>query len=1120
MGKSMGSARPGEPVQSRLGPFRVDGPIGRGSFARVYEARHEESGERLALKWIDEPDSVARLKREFRLARALRHPNLVRLHELHERTEGAFFTMERIGGLDVVRRCAQEMDPARRTALVGRVFAQLADALAYLHAGGLVHGDLKPANVLMAEDERPVLVDFELAHRVDPRRSSGRFSGTFAYAAPELLHGSPPTPGSDWFAFGVLLFEALVGELPFGPAPAKTATAWFNAQPVDSAPSLPPAARALAPLLDHLMAPVASQRAAAREVFRVLGAPRRWVRAPDLFERSADADALSAMLGRPGARVALAGPPGVGKTRLLREVLGQLEMPALTGICHPREHVVFNALDGPIHQLVEWGRAAELGAPLRTLESSAAAGKANLDALAAAFIAVASRATAGPVLLFIDGAQWADTDSASLLARIRSMAEAASLDLRQVVTTSGAVDELPRSFRPDPGDVIWLAPLTGKASDELLKTVEPTMAPEVRAHLVELCEGNPLLLERAALWHRERAETPESEWPRSAPELALSTSPRTNDAQRELLELLAVHGAPLDAEVIGACGGLALSTICDLLEEGLVRLERDRGGRHVVVLCHQHSGAVLSSALPKATEHAHHLRLAEAFERAMPEDVDARFTHWAAAGDRERARLVALDSARALSAKLALHRAAQRYRWLLAHGDPTTDRRLVRGELADVLARRGDATEAAEIYEALAEEGDRGRLERMAAEQWLRAGEVERGRAMLRRCHRRAGAELPDSVAGRARALIRARKEVRRQPLDPPPRSPDPATDEAIELAWTTGLGLALVHLADSAVAQARFTALALREGRPDQVGRALAVEYSYTMLAGGPGANRHGERLRAAMDRLAPSVDLATRAMMELSTGAGDYFRGALEPAAEALAKASAHYSELLGARSWERANCEMYASWVALERGQLDTVVASVPTQAELADERGDALYRQCFYRGFGATAWLICHQPEVLRSRLDALSLPPGGFELPHFLDLVARVRLDLYQGADAWTRFERAWPQLRSSGQWLFRWPRYAIARLAVQAAIGSGREREARRWIPRLLLTGHPGARPWATLATGLLDERYRLVERAHDLFERQEMTLGALAAEHHLLGTELRCPHTAGVMRAAALGKR
>lgn len=1115
-GKSVASTGP-DLKHAKLGPFRLGGPIGRGSFARVFDARHEESGERLALKWIEEPGSVPRLKREFRLARALRHPNLVRLHELHERAEGAFFTMERIAGRDVVGRCAQEPDAVRRTELSRVVFAQLADALAYLHAGGLVHGDLKPANVLMAEEDRPVLVDFELAHRLEPRQTSGRFSGTFAYAAPELLRGSAPSPHTDWFAFGVLLFEALTGHLPFGPDPAKTTTAWFNARRVDSAESLPEAARPLAPLLDQLMAPSASRRAGASEVFRVLGAPRRWVRAPELVERADDVDALLAMLGRPHARVALSGTPGVGKTRLAREVLERLDVPVLAGVCHPREHVVFNALDGPIHQLVEWGRAKEAKEAVRMLEESAVDRRTNLEGLARAFVHVAGISTDGPVILFVDGAQWADPDSAALLKRVHSMAEATSLDLRQVVTTSADASELARPFRPRRRSVIRLAPLTSHGGDALLRSVEPTMASPVRDHLVELCEGNPLLLERAALWHRERGANPE--WPKSAAELALSTSPRATDTHRALLEILAVHGSPLDSEVIGACGGMALSTTCDLLEEGLVQLERDADGRHLVLLCHQQSSTALLSALGDATKRDHHLRLAGAFERAMPADVDARFRHWAAAGEPERARAVALDSARALTAKLAFHRAAQRYRWLLTNGDETIDLRLVRSELAAVLARAGDAIEAAEIYEALAEGGERGQLERMAAEQWLRAGEVERGRALLRRCMERAGTELPDSVAGRARALIQARKEVRGLPLDPPPRTPDAATDEAIELAWSTGLGLNLVHLADSAVAQARFTALALRDGRPDQVGRALAVEYSYTMLAGGPGATRHGERLRAAMARLAPSVDLATRAMMHLSTGAGDYFRGSLRAAERQLAKASAHYAELLGARSWERANCEMYASWVALERGELDSVVARVPAQAALARERGDTLYRQCFYRGFSGTAWLIRGQPEALRSRLDSLSLPPGGFELPHFLDLIARVRLDLYLGDDAWARFAAAWPKLRSSGQWLFRWPRYAIARLAVQAAIGSDREREARRWIPRLLLTGHPEARPWATLATGLLDERYRLVERARDLFERQGMTLGALAADHHLLGTELGPARTPGLMRATALGR-
>jgi serine/threonine protein kinase len=183
-------------------------------WAVVYEAETAD-GVRVAVKVLTpaaaaNPGTVARFRRELAAGLAVRHPHLVRVHD--GSIDGQpYLVMDLVGGTTLARRLDGHGRIVPAVAL--GIARQIAEALAALHSAGLVHGDVKPANVVLPAAGRAVLVDLGFAHR------PGEIAfvlGTPNYIAPELCRApAVDTPAADLFALGVTLFEALTGRLPF-----------------------------------------------------------------------------------------------------------------------------------------------------------------------------------------------------------------------------------------------------------------------------------------------------------------------------------------------------------------------------------------------------------------------------------------------------------------------------------------------------------------------------------------------------------------------------------------------------------------------------------------------------------------------------------------------------------------------------------------------------------------------------------------------------------------------------------------------------------------------------------------------------------------------------------------
>lgn len=267
---------PGDPLEpgSRLGGARIERLLTRGAMGALYLGFEEASGAPLAIKAVQlgrpgDPALAAaqgKFHHETINAARLRHPGIVLTHGAIVQDGVGYVAMELLSGSDLGRytRPSRLLPEALALDVAGRV----AEALAYAHRAGVVHRDVKPANVMYDPAIDSVkLTDFGLSRAVDAEASrSGVLLGSPAYMAPELLAGARADAASDLYALGVLLFELLTGRLPFeGESMGALLRAMASQAPLTVRALRPDLPSAQAAVLDAVLAPVLARAPAERE---------------------------------------------------------------------------------------------------------------------------------------------------------------------------------------------------------------------------------------------------------------------------------------------------------------------------------------------------------------------------------------------------------------------------------------------------------------------------------------------------------------------------------------------------------------------------------------------------------------------------------------------------------------------------------------------------------------------------------------------------------------------------------------------------------------------------------------------------------------------------------------
>ncbi len=794
--------------------YHIVRELGRGGMGVVYLGRDLRLDMDVAIKFrgMTHSDATLWLKREFRAVASLRHPNLVELYELVAHERSCYFTMEYLRGVDprryVERRApassALDLDPAvssqttrsavplqeAHTAMTGAplllpptsvfgravpvvdfarirsVLTQLAEGLAFLHARGVIHRDVKPSNAIIV-DGAVKLLDFGLA--LEQRRQSedvareSRVVGTAAYLAPEYLSRLQVGPEMDVYALGVLAFELCTGAPPFGGTLHLLTR--MNKQVVlprvsETNPDVPPD-------LDLLIETMLSQDPELRptaldiamQLTGSLSTPRgrREVR---FVGRGTELARLSARIADPtprGRLVLVTGPSGAGKSALIDEAVGRArgaETLIWNGRCHERERLPYRAFDLIVDDLAteltgdprlakEIHYAAALASVFPVLAPLVDPGRGDAPvatdlrvererALIALTQMFEQMITGARAVIVIDDLQWADEDSLELLA---VLVERIGRPLTVIAswTTHAAVGGPPAALLERLGaaaEVHDVPAMTTFDLEQMIAELAPAVPLARVTAAALLSAGSPYLAE---LIGRELGETDVAD----PHEAEVRRIDRLSPSERAVAQITAIAGGTASFEQLKALAGLPserLQSVLRGLEDAkLVRATPATTGDPVYVFYHQRLRDTATAAMTETARRALHERFATWFENTTPDPGQLAY-HWHAAGQAPRAAHWAVAAGDAARAQLAWILAADWYARALELDAEAS----VRERLAECLLLGGKLAAAATEFLTLARAGDVGttmgrgdRWRVRAAEAFLKLGELDRGLRVL-----------------------------------------------------------------------------------------------------------------------------------------------------------------------------------------------------------------------------------------------------------------------------------------------------------------------------------------------------------------------------------------------------
>ena len=1037
-------------------------------------------------------DDVYWLKSEFRALVDVRHRNLVELFDLVVDAESCFFSMEWIDGvdLDACARAVLGADRARTTeAAFERItpcLREVAEGIEAIHRCAKLHRDVKPSNVMVANDGRVVLLDYGLTTPLRALQSGDRsLSGTIVYMSPEELAGRPLGPAADWYSFGVVLYELLTGELPFDPVEAWSPDP--RRAPLDPrtlAPGVPPR---LAELALALVRTDAAARPGYPEIVARLApeadasVPPPVVEVPAAFVgRSAELARLAAAFREIDDRVMsvhVRGESGIGKSTLIQQFCDRIAEDhgavVLTSRCHPYESVPYKAFDALVDALAMHlgGRDVNVEPLLppdvtELLQQFPALGRVPAIAAAAherstAWDPIESRrrgakalktllgrlAIRRPVVIWIDDLQWGDADSAVVLRTLLGAPPISRvlviLSYREDGPMLAGLGGTP--LESDPCARVTLARERLPPDDARTLAERLLGADERSAGLIAAQgDGSPFLIQQLA-HHRHRHRVP----PADEADIVRERVGALDAVDRDLLELACVAAADVPADVLLDAAGLPprdASRLTWLRAESLLRLT-PRADHETYQPYHDRIREAVVAGLGTERLRGHHAALAAALAGRSTPDPETLFRHYLGAGD-VAAAAVHLEHAAARAAEtLAFARAAML--WAIAvdltpPGSRRVELLMREGEALQNAGRTADAgarfRTAAEHATAHAPERVH-ELERRAAECLLRSGHVDEGIELFWQVLAKLGIDRPRSDGAAFVRTLGLRMRFLVGPLD---RTPVPgvtplAEQHRLDAIWRASMNLTMARHAQGAYLAAIFIRLGLASKEPWVVARAVGWEGVLENTIGGRYFQRRAQRLLAKMDRIVErGLDDEMIAFAHAARGSCAWFDGDLREAHRQCTLAIEALHRCRFGTTWEETVSRAFVLHSLGFLGDMTALATELEAALEDATARGDIFAANFCRVGQQAFCHLAADDPAralALAGEAEA-SLPAGPYHTTHYHLLVSVAQAELYRGepARAWAAVVREWPRLASVQLLRLVFPRAELGYLRGRVAL--------------------------------------------------------------------------------------
>lgn len=1074
-----------EPQPRRLGCYRLFRQLGSGGMGVVYEAERDGATQRVALKTLraDGGASLTRFKQEFRVLAEIAHPNLVRLGELIITEPEPFFTMELIAGQPFHRYVQAGFDTAEAVPSLpfqpGRLrhaFGQLASGLNALHQAGFLHRDLKPTNVLVTDQGRTVILDFGLAVEMEGevfRNSLHEFAGTPFYMAPEQAAGQSVTAAADWYSVGVMLFEALTGQLPFQSRTLEALQEEKRStlrQPRELVPEVP---EDLNLLCHQMLSPDPAARPSGAEILTRIGGETSRARSDSVWVgRHEQLQALAAAWqaahsGTPQV-VLISGRSGMGKTALVDHFLSglrqQQQVVVLRGRCYENETVAYQGFDSAIDALSRYLQRlpTEKVERILPLETDALCQifpvLSEIPAVAAS--RMRSRGHNDPLerrrrgrgalrellcrlarwenlILFIDDLQWGGDDTAALFRELFNREEApvamaVGTFRSEEADTSRCLAQIRRAKLPL-AEQQWLTQQLELQVDRLDDQEAQQLAsellrragiddPELGQRIANEAEGDPLFIRVLARnIQDDAASAATTRWTLGKVLWKqISTLP---GQERRAVEILATAGRPVDVSTLGQVARFEDDAPTVVRSLRVHRFIRQLSDPRDVEMYHDKIRETVVAHLSASRLQQYCLALATAIEqRAGTRDSEFLADLYRRAGERLRAGACYAEAADAAAEALAFSRAAQMYGWAIELLQPSGQReRELRTRYGDALANASRAADAAQQYLAAAELADddqRTDLYQRAAHRLLTSGHIEAGVNALVTALQTVQLSWPHSTSTAVAGLLLRNSLLRMRGFrpNPRPRQLDRHRRLRLDACWSAAAGLSIVDPVRGAYFVAENLRLALDSGDPFYVSRALAAYIGHAAI-GGSRSRGAVQRVLAVTRRIARHHDHPYLAgMLLIARGIAALLRGHWSRTLRCCDRAVRYlHDQRCHGVTWELDTARTFALWAIQYQGNMTELARRQPELLQFAKETDDLFASLNFGTQVMTHVQLAAGRDEEALYRLeeDRKLLSDGGFFVQHHNHLLARTYLDIYRGdaAGALRRIENQWSNYR-------------------------------------------------------------------------------------------------------------